>query len=150
MRGLILPILALITTGAFCVVMYQVFSRDYQYLQLINLGDRLTEEELPYQAARAYGSAINLKPDNSLGYLKRAEAHHVQGDLAQALEDLLKASELSGDVVTVSLRLADTSKDLLVFGEAAKNRPSMPCLGPLSFKTTSSKPFIFVAPSTDP
>ena len=85
------------------MVMYQVFSRDYQYLQLIKLGDQLIEEELPFQAARAYGSAINLKPDNSLGYLKRAEAHQVQGDLAQALEDLLKASEFSGDVVTVSL-----------------------------------------------
>ena len=130
MRGLILPILALTTTGVFCVVMYQVFSRDYQYLQLIKLGDQLIEEELPYQAARAYGSAINLKPDNSLGYLKRAEAHQVQGDLAQALEDLLKASTLSGDVATVSLRLADIYYERGEFREAARHYSQVLSLDP--------------------
>ena len=63
MRGTILSILALVATGSFCVAMYQVFSRDYQYLQLIKMGDQLLQEELPFQAARAYGSAVNLSSD---------------------------------------------------------------------------------------
>ncbi len=87
--------------------MYQVFSRDYRYVELIKLGDQLLQEDLPFQAARTYESAINLSPNKELGYLKRAAAHQKQGDLKRALEDLLTVSEVSPDTLTVSLRLAD-------------------------------------------
>jgi len=121
MRGVVFPVLVLLATGSFCVAMYQIFSRDYQYLQLIKLGDQLLEEDLPFQAARTYDSAINLRPDKALGLLKRAEAHQRQGDLALALDDLLKASELSADVLTVSRRLADIYYARNQFEDAARH-----------------------------
>ncbi|MFQ5792391.1 MAG: hypothetical protein ACE5JI_18130, partial [Acidobacteriota bacterium] len=107
MRWAVVSVLLLAATGGVYVAAYQILSRDYRYLQLIKLGDQLLKEELPFQAARTYGSAINLRPDKALGYFKRAEARRRQGDLANGLEDLLKASELSPDEVTVSLRLGD-------------------------------------------
>jgi tetratricopeptide (TPR) repeat protein len=130
MKGLFTPLLMLVATVSFCVAMYRVFSRDYQYLQFIKMGDQLLEEELPFQAARAYGSAVVLRPDKPLGYLKRAEAHQVQGDLAHALEDLLAASELSPDVVTVSRRLADTYFAREDFDEAARYYSQVSTLDP--------------------
>ena len=130
MKGLITPILMLAATVTFCVAMYRVFSRDYQYLQFIKMGDQLLQEELPFQAARAYGSAVVLRPDKPLGYLKRAEAHQVQGDLAHALEDLLAALDLSPDVVTVSRRLADTYFARENFDEAARYYSKVTTLDP--------------------
>ena len=120
MRGALISILVLLATGSFCVAMYQIFSRDYRYFQLIHLGDQLLAEELPFQAARTYGAAINLRPEKALGLLKRGEAHQRQGDLALALDDILKASELSEDVLTVSRRLADIYYARNQFEEAAR------------------------------
>jgi len=107
MRGFLLSLVFVAGTVGFCVFMYGLVTRDYQYLQLIKLGDKLMAERLPYQAAGAYGSALGLRPEHALAYLKRAEAQRAQGDLASALKDLQKAGELSADKLTVHLRLAD-------------------------------------------
>ena len=39
MRNVLLPAVVLLGTIAFFVAAYQVFSRDYQYLQLVKLGE---------------------------------------------------------------------------------------------------------------
>ncbi len=107
MRNLILSLALLAATGGFFVAAYQLFSRDYQYVQLVKLGDQLMAEELPYQATRTYGSAIGLRPHKPLAYLKRAKALQKQGNTSTALEDLFQASKLDADPLTVSLQIAD-------------------------------------------
>jgi tetratricopeptide (TPR) repeat protein len=118
MRGVLLSLMVVGGTLGFCVFMYGLVTRDYQYLQLIKLGDKLMEERLPYQAAGAYGSAIGLRPEHALAYLKRAEAHRAQGDLASALKDLQRAGELSADKLTIHLRLADVHQAREEFDQA--------------------------------
>ncbi len=118
MRNLVLPIVVLMATVGFFVAAFQVFSRDYQYVQLVKLGDRLMDEELPYQASRTYGSAIGLRPDKPLAYVKRAEALQKQGNLASALEDLSEASGRGADPLTVSLHQANIYYDRGNFDEA--------------------------------
>ena len=98
---------------------YEVLARDYRYFQLVRLGDELMEEALPFQASRTYTSAIGMKPDDAIAYVKRAEAEHQQGNLAPALDDLEAAARLSSDVLLVSLRLADLYNEVESFDEAA-------------------------------
>ena len=119
MRSLALPVVVLLATIGFFLVAYQVFSRDYQYVQLVKLGDQLMEEELPYQATRTYGLAIGLRPDKPLAYLKRADALKKQGNTAAALEDLSQASRLGADPLSVSQQQADIYYDRGSFDEAA-------------------------------
>ncbi len=118
MRNLVLPIVVLTATVGFFVAAFQGFSRDYRYVQLVKLGDQLMEEKLPYQASRTYGSAIGLRPDKPLAYVKRAEALQQQGNLATALEDLSEASTRGADAMTVSLHQADIYYDRGNFDEA--------------------------------
>ncbi len=118
MRNLVLPIVVLMATVGFFVAAFQLFSRDYQYVQLVKLGDQLMDEELPYQATRTYGSAIGLRPDKPLAYVKRAEALQKQGNLASALEDLSEASRRGADTLTMSLHQADIYYDRGNFDEA--------------------------------
>ena len=84
----------------------------------MKLGDQLMDEELPYQATRTYGSAIGLRPDKPLAYVKRAEALQKQGNLASALEDLSEASRRGADTLTMSLHQADIYYDRGNFDEA--------------------------------
>lgn len=118
MRNVLLPLVVLAGTIGFFVAAYQVFSRDYQYLQLVKLGDQLVDEELPYQATRTYGSAIGLRPDKPLAYMKRAAALQEQGNLTAALEDLSEASDLGADPLTVALQQADIHYRRASFDEA--------------------------------
>ena len=118
MRNFVLPIVVLMATVGFFLVAFQGFSRDYQYVQLVKLGDQLMEEKLPYQASRTYGSAIGLRPDKPLAYMKRAEALQQQGSLASALEDLAEASTRGADALTVSLQQAEIHYDRGNFDEA--------------------------------
>ena len=120
MRNVLLPVVVLLGTIGFFVAAYQVFSRDYQYLQLVKLGDQLMQEELPYQATRTYGSAIGLRPNKPLAYMKRADALQEQGNMTTALADLSEASKLGADPLTVSLRQADIHYARASFDEAVE------------------------------
>jgi tetratricopeptide (TPR) repeat protein len=120
MRNVLLPGAVLLGTIGFFVAAYHVFSRDYQYLQLVKLGDQLMQEELPYQATRTYGSAIGLRPDKPLAYMKRANALQEQGNLTAALSDLSEAEKLGADPLTVSQQQADIQYQRGSFDEAVE------------------------------
>ncbi len=98
---------------------YRVLGRDYRYFQLVKLGDELLEESLPFQASRTYDSAMAIKPDEAIAYIKRAEAEQRQGNLSPAIADLEHAARLSSDVFLVSLRLAELYYEVERFDEAA-------------------------------
>ncbi len=108
-----LPILA---TGAFAA--YRVLERDYRYRELVRVGDSLLADDQPVDASRSYASAIELKPDEPLAYVKRADAERRQGNLAPALADVERARSLSDDVLLVSPRLADLLYESGRFDEA--------------------------------
>ena len=115
-------IFALVALAVSALVLgYELFARDYRYFQLVRLGDQLMEEELPFQASRTYASAIGMKPDIPLAYVKRADAERAQGNVAQALDDLETAARLSSDVLLVSMRLADVYNEAERFDEAARH-----------------------------
>ena len=98
---------------------YRALSREYRYSQLVQLGDQLLAEGLPFQASRTYGTAIGIRPAEPMAYIKRAEAERTQGNFSPAVEDLEKAEILSTDVLLVSRRLADAYDELGRFGDAA-------------------------------
>jgi tetratricopeptide (TPR) repeat protein len=120
MRNVLLPSAVLLGTIGFFVVVYHVFSRDYQYVQLVKLGDQLIQENLPYQATRTYGSAIGLRPDKPLAYMKRAGALQEQGNLTAALSDLSEAEKLGADALTVAQQQADIQYRRGSFDEAVE------------------------------
>lgn len=119
MRKLLATILALplLASGAFAA--YRVLQRDYRYHELVRLGDGFLSDDLPVEASRSYGTAIALKPDEPLAYVKRADAERRQGNLGRALEDVERAAALSDDVLLVSSRLADLLYESERFDEAA-------------------------------
>ena len=98
---------------------YRVLGRDYRYFQLVKLGDELLEESLPFQASRTYGSAMAIKPDEAIAYIKRAEAEQRQGNSSPAIADLEHVARLSSDVLLISLRLAELYYEVERFDEAA-------------------------------
>ncbi len=104
---------------AVSLVGYRVLTLDYRYFQLVQLGDELMQEDLPFQASRTYSSALAIKPDDPIAYVKRAEAQRRQGNLAAAVGDLEVSASLSSDVLLVSLRLADLYYEVERFDEAA-------------------------------
>jgi len=108
-----LPVLA---TGAFAA--YRVLERDYRYQELVRVGDRLFADDQPVEASRSYGSAIELKPEEPLAYVKRADAERRQGNLARALADVERAGAISDDVLLVSSRLAELLYESDRFDEA--------------------------------
>lgn len=121
MRNALLALLSVAVLVATSVAGYRVLTRDYRYFQLVQLGDELMEEELPFQASRTYSTAVGISPENPLAYIKRAEAQRRQGNLAAAVEDLELASTLSSDVLLVSLRLADLYYEVERFDDAAEH-----------------------------
>ena len=119
MRKSLLVLASLALLASVFVFGYEVLARDYRYFQLVRLGDELMGEELPFQASRTYTSAVGMKPDDAIAYVKRAEAERQQGNLATALDDLEAAARLSSDILLVSLRLADMYNEVERFDEAA-------------------------------
>lgn len=119
MKKLLLAVVLLPLLATATLVGYRALSRDYRYVQLVQLGDQLLAEGLPFQASRTYGAAIRVSPEEPIAYVKRAEAERRQGNLAPAVDDLEKASSLSSDVLLVSGRLADVYNELDRFDDAA-------------------------------
>jgi superkiller protein 3 len=119
MRKFLVTMVALpaLATGGFAG--YRVLERDYRYHELIRAGDQLLAQDQAVEASRTYGSAIELKPDEALAYVKRADAERRQGNLPRALEDVEKAGTLSDDVLLVSSRLAELLYESDRFDESA-------------------------------
>lgn len=67
---------------------------EQEYQRLIEAGDRALAADLPYPALEAYSGAIALQPDSMLAHLKRGITYQARGELAEALRDLRRASEL--------------------------------------------------------
>ena len=130
MRKLLATTLALplLASGAFAA--YRVLERDYRYHELVRLGDSLLADDLPVEASRSYGTAIALKPNEPLAYVKRADAERRQGNLPRALEDVEKAGALSDDVLLVSSRLAELLYESERFDEAAIHYEKVLALAP--------------------
>lgn len=119
MRKLLVTIVALPLLATGGLAGYRVLARDYRYHELIRVGDFHLAEDEPVEASRTYGFAIELKPDEALAYVKRADSEHRQGNLSRALEDLERARALGGDVLLVSSRLAEILYEGDRFDEAA-------------------------------
>ncbi|HSF14413.1 MAG TPA: tetratricopeptide repeat protein [Vicinamibacteria bacterium] len=119
MRRVFLVTGSLLLLGGGAFAAFRAVSKDYRYYELIKLGDQLLQEELPFQASRTYTSAIGVKPQDALAYVKRAEAERRQGNLEPAMADLEQASALSSDFLTMSMRLADLYDEAGRFEEAA-------------------------------
>ncbi len=119
MKKLLLGVVVLPLLAGAGLAGYRALSRDYRYFQLVQLGDQLLAEDLPFQASRTYGTAIGVRPAEPIAYIKRAEAERRQGNLSPAVDDLEKAGSLSTDVLLVSRRLADVYDELGRFDDAA-------------------------------
>jgi len=126
-------VLALALAGGLSVASlagYRILTRDYRYFHLVKLGDDLMAEGLPFQATRAYGTAIRAKPADPMAYIKRAAAQRKQGNLSPAIEDLEAASRRSTDRIQISLRLADLYYEAERFDEAARHYEEVSALDP--------------------
>ena len=130
MRKSLLALVSLAVLAWALAFGYQVLTRDYRYVQLVRLGDELMGEKLPFQASRTYTSAIRIKADEPVAYVKRAEAERQQGNLIPALADLEAAARLSSDVHLVSLRLAGLYNDVERFDEAAAHYEKVLAIDP--------------------
>jgi tetratricopeptide (TPR) repeat protein len=126
LAGLVgLPLLAF---GAFTV--FRVLQKDYRYHELVRTGDGLLSQDLAVEASRSYATAIELKPDEPLAYVKRADAEKRQGNLARALADVETAGKLSDDPLLVSSRFADLLYESGRFDEAAGHYERVVALAP--------------------
>lgn len=132
MKKLLLGVVVLPLLAGAALAGYRALSRDYRYFQLVQLGDQLLAEGLPFQASRTYGTAIGVRPAELIAYIKRAEAERRQGNLSPAVEDLEKAGSLSTDVLLVSRRLADIYDELGRFDDAALHYERVLALDPES------------------
>ncbi len=122
--------LVFFTAGVFAV--FRILQRDYRYHELVRTGDDLLAQQLSVEASRTYGTAIDLKPEEPLAYVKRADAERRQGNLARALEDMETAGRLSADALLLSSRLADILYDSGRFDEAARHFETVVALAPES------------------
>jgi tetratricopeptide (TPR) repeat protein len=124
LRTSLLALSSLALLAAASIAGYKILTLEYRYFQLVQLGDELMADELPYQASRTYTSALAIDREDPLAYVKRAQAERRQGNLAAAVEDLeiasrLSSDELSSDLLLVSLRLGDLYYEVERFDDAA-------------------------------
>jgi tetratricopeptide (TPR) repeat protein len=111
--------LPLVIVGALTV--FRILQKDHRYHEMVRVGDTLLSEGLSVEASRSYAAAIELKPEEALAYVKRADAERRQGNLTRALQDLEAAERLSDDPLLVSSRLADLHFESGRFDEAARH-----------------------------
>jgi tetratricopeptide (TPR) repeat protein len=107
--------------GAAAFAAFRAVEKDRQYVQLVREGDDLLARNLAVEASRSYGTAIALKPQEPLAYIKRADAEARQGNRIRAIEDVQNAGQLSEDVLLVSSRLAELYYEGGDFEEAARH-----------------------------
>ncbi len=135
MHKLLAAVVGLPLFGFGVFTVFRILQRDYRYHELVRVGDGLLSDDLPVEASRSYTSAIGLKPDEPLAYVKRADAERRQGNLTRALEDVEAAAKQSDDALLVSSRLADLLYEIGRFAEAARHYENVLALAPDSPRT---------------
>ena len=100
-------------------VFYTAYANDREYTRLIAAGDQAAADE-PTRALEAYSGAITLRPDSMAAYLKRGMTYRRRGDLAAALKDLRRASELDPTSTVALDWLGDTYLAMERFDRAAE------------------------------
>jgi len=73
---------------------YTLSERERDYRQKIADGDAALAADKTAAAIEAFSGAITLKDDGMVGYLKRGQAYRHRGDLAAAIRDLRRASQI--------------------------------------------------------
>jgi tetratricopeptide (TPR) repeat protein len=86
--------LVLLALSGAAVYGYTVNERERGYRRLLAEGDAALAQENTAGAVEAFSGAITLKPESMLGYLKRGQAYRRRGEIASAIRDLRRASEI--------------------------------------------------------
>jgi superkiller protein 3 len=86
--------IVLLALAGAAVYGYTLSEREQTYRRKIADGDAALAADNAAAALEFFTGAITLKPDSMLGYLKRGETYRRQGDLARAIRDLRKASDI--------------------------------------------------------
>jgi tetratricopeptide (TPR) repeat protein len=73
---------------------YTLSERERTYRQKIADGDAAVARDNTGAAIEAFSGAITLKDDSMVGYLKRGQAYRRRGEVAAAIRDLRRASEI--------------------------------------------------------
>jgi tetratricopeptide (TPR) repeat protein len=73
---------------------YTLSERERTYRQRIADGDAAVARDNTGAAIEAFSGAITLKDDSMVGYLKRGQAYRRRGEVAAAIRDLRRASEI--------------------------------------------------------
>lgn len=93
MKRVLAGIVLLALTAA-AVYGYTLSERERSYRQKIAEGDAALAHDNIAAAVEAFSGAITLKAGSMLGYLKRGQAYRRRGELAAAIRDLRRASEI--------------------------------------------------------
>jgi tetratricopeptide (TPR) repeat protein len=73
---------------------YTLSERERTYRQKIADGDAAVARDNTGAAIEAFSGAITLKDDSMVGYLKRGQVYRRRGEVAAAIRDLRRASEI--------------------------------------------------------
>src|SRR5262249_55556441 len=85
-------LLALAASGG--ALAYQTAAKARDYRRQLAPGDAASRDGKPFDAIEAYNSAIALRPDSTLAFLRRGEAYLQRSDLGAAARDFGKAAAL--------------------------------------------------------
>jgi len=88
------------------------FRQDREFTRLIARGDSALAAGQSIEAAEAFSGAIALRPESMLAHLKRGDTYRRRGDLAAALRDLRRASQLDPGAVRPRELLGDVNLGL--------------------------------------
>ena len=86
--------IALLALSGAAVYGYTLNERERTYRQHIADGDAALARDNTAAAIEAFSGAIALKDDSMLGYLKRGLTYRRRGELAEAMRDLRRASDI--------------------------------------------------------
>lgn len=107
------------------VAAHQAVERDREYQRLIFQGEEALSRGETFVAIEAFSGAVALKHRSMVAYLKRGEARHRRGDLAEtltaALRDLRTAADLDPGATRVQEELGDVNFNLHRYANAAES-----------------------------
>jgi tetratricopeptide (TPR) repeat protein len=103
----ILAGILLLAVAAAGVYGYTATRREQAYRQYLAGGDAALARDNAFAAIEAFSGAIALKPDAMIGYLKRGQTYRRRGEIAAALRDLHRASDLDPSATAPLEELGD-------------------------------------------
>lgn len=119
MKRALLGIIALSVCLA-AVYGYTATRRERTYRQLIDRGEAALAKDDTFAASEAFTSAIAIKGDSMLGYLKRGETYRRRNEYEAAMRDLRRAAELDPLAPRPLELLGDVTYSLGRFDRAAQ------------------------------